>query len=38
MPLVVVPHPFGLHDRTAITDIAATCVEEILRLLRGSSP
>jgi hypothetical protein len=32
LPIVVVPHPFGLRTREEITVIAAECVSEIAKL------
>lgn len=32
LPIVVVPHPFGLRTREEITMIAAECVSEIAKV------
>ncbi len=33
LPLAVIPHPFGARTRDEIRNIAATCVDDIARLL-----
>ena len=37
LPIVVVPHPFGLRKREEITVIAEQCVDEIAKL-SGTPP
>jgi len=33
LPIVVMPHPFGLRTRDEVQQIAANCVDEIVRLV-----
>ena len=35
LPIAVVPHPFGSRTREEIREIAAKCVEDIVRLAAG---
>ena len=32
LPIVVVPHPFGLHTRAEVQDMAQACVGEIVKI------
>jgi hypothetical protein len=37
LPIVVIPHPFGVCAREQVREIAARCVDDIVRVLaRGS--
>jgi hypothetical protein len=35
LPIAVVPHPFGLRSRDEIRAIAATCTDDLVRLVTG---
>jgi hypothetical protein len=37
LPIAVVPHPFGLRSRDEIRDIAATCADDLARLVVGGT-
>jgi hypothetical protein len=36
LPIAVVPHPFGLRSPEEIREIAATCTDDLVRLVMGS--
>jgi len=33
LPIAVIPHPFGIRTREEVRQIAAQCVEEIVKLV-----
>ena len=37
LPIVVVPHPFGMRSRDEIRALAQDCVVEIVRVARGDA-
>ena len=40
LPIAIIPHPFGLRTREEVRDIAAKCVEDVVKLVteRGQTP
>ena len=37
LPIAVMPHPFGLRTREEVRDIAASLVDEVVRLVTGGA-
>lgn len=37
LPIVLVPHPFGLRTREEVSDMAAACMTDIVRIAGGES-
>jgi len=37
LPIVVIPHPFGIRTRSEVRAIAERCVEDIVRQACGGS-
>ena len=35
LPIVVIPHPFGLRSREEVHDIASKCVDEVVDVATG---
>lgn len=33
LPIVVIPHPFGVRSRDEVREMAARCVDDIVRVL-----
>jgi hypothetical protein len=38
LPIVTVPHPFGIRPRDEVRAMAERCVDEVARLMGGSAP
>ena len=37
LPIVVIPHPFGLRSREEVRQIAEQCVDDIAKLVGGAT-
>jgi hypothetical protein len=37
LPIAVIQHPFGLRTRDEVREMAANCVDEVVRLARGDA-
>jgi hypothetical protein len=37
LPIVVIPHPFGLRTRDEVREIASTCVDQLVELVIGGA-
>ena len=37
LPIAVIQHPFGLRTRDEVREMAAKCVDEVVRLARGDA-
>jgi hypothetical protein len=36
LPIQLIPHPFGLRSRAEVKDIAAGCVDDLVKLVTGA--
>lgn len=37
LPIAVIPHPFGIRTREEVRQIAAQCVEALVKLVSGDA-